>query len=362
MRLGLLPSDATLISRELYNLGIPTPSEAGGYKRKRTAATGVWGEDMIFWILKSETYKGVWRFGKYIGGGKRKLEDTITIAVPPIVSDEVWQAAQDRRADNSKHLRQHGQRYYLHTGLTKCGCGNSYSGSNGRYICASATNIRRHWTDQKCHEPTVKAEKLEALVWNYLLTLITDPAQLEAKLRAARDVAFDALKPKRDELAIVEEMIAEVEADAADIAQALIEARGRKLVVVRLQEQAQDVDERHAKLTARRDALQVEIERATISDADIESMAQHHADVYAGIDNATPALKRRWLEVLNVRIKIVGGQAEVTCLITQDGLPQVLELKKVCGPNAGGSDRRRAKGLNRPDRNTANSMLADTRG
>jgi site-specific DNA recombinase len=341
---------ATLIARELYGLGIPTPSEAGGYKRKRTAAAGVWGEDMIFWILKSETYKGLWRFGKYIGGGgrggKRDLADTVTVNVPAIVSEETWNAAQAQRTANSKHVRQHGQRYYLLTGLTKCECGHVYSGSNGRYVCSSSTNLRRHYAEKKCHEPSIKAEKLETLIWDYIRTLVKDPDQLQQRLRAARDLAYDALKPKRDELAIVEEMIAEVEADAADIAQALIEARGRKLVVVRLQAQAQDVDERHAKLTTRRDALSEEINRATLTDAEIETMAQFHTDVFAGIDEATPERKRRWLELLNVRIKIAGGQVEVTCLISQNGLPRVLELQEVRGSDAGGSHRRWAESLN----------------
>ncbi len=221
--------------------------------------------------------------------------------------------------------------HYMLTGLTVCGCGHVYHGSNGRYICSSSTSIKRHYVSERCKEPSVKAWKLEGIVWDEVLYLITNPDHLESRLREARDQAYDASKPKRDELNIVNEIIRETETEAADIAQAMIDARGSKLVATRLQAQAQEVDDRHAKLLVRRDALTSEIERATISDEDIAVLAQYRADALAGLENPTPQLKRHWLELLKVRVKIIDGRAELICLISQDGVPRILELKEVRG-------------------------------
>jgi len=324
---------ATLIARELIKIGIPTPSESGGYKRTRTTAPGVWGSDVIYWILKSETYTGVWRFGKYIGagghGGKRDKSETVMVTVPPIIDATTWGKAQSLRSATAQSLRERGKRDYLLTGFMKCGCGCAFHGSSGRYKCSSQTNIRRHYAAERCHEPNVNADRVERIIWDHVYGLITNIDQLEQRLRDARNQAYDTLKPKRDELAIVDEMLQETEAEAGDIANALIEARGSKLVAARLQAQAQEVDDRHAKLTTRREALKAEIEQATISDNDIATLAQFQADALAGLDNATPDKKRHWLELLKVRVKVEGRQAEVTCLVSQPGTSRVLELKEI---------------------------------
>ena len=327
------PIGAVLIARELIALGIPTPSEASGYKRKKTTVPGTWGNDSVFWILKSEVYKGVWRFGKFIGGGgrggKRAIADTIAVEVPAIVSETTWQAAQAQRTKNCDFLRARGQRLYLLRGMIACSCGKHYHGSNRRYQCSSVTNIRRHYAGERCHEPSIKQEKLESAVWAEIRTIVTDPDQLEARLRAARAEAYDALKPKRDELATVEGLLRDTEAEAIDVADALTVAKGSKLVTVRLQAQAQEIDARYTKLNTRRDKLNAEINKATISDEDITSLAQFGEDAREGLDNPTPQQKQHWLELLKVRVEVKDGKVYMACLISQDGVLRVLELKEV---------------------------------
>jgi site-specific DNA recombinase len=115
------------IAHELSTMGIKTPGEAKGAGPKHSA--GVWRHTIVRLILKNEAYCGVYHYGKVIGsrgkGGARPADQHIKTDVPPIVSCELWQAAQDKREYNKQMSARNTKNEYLLRGMIKCGCGRS---------------------------------------------------------------------------------------------------------------------------------------------------------------------------------------------------------------------------------------------
>ena len=156
------------IAARLTSIGLPTPMEAAGHRRKRVLPPHTWTNATVYWIIKNETYAGVWRYGKFIGsgghGGKRAVYDTIPINVPEIVDRSTWEAAQMQGIAN-RHGSRNSQRFYLLTGMLYCGCGERIHGANERYVCSSWSR-RNRVEPRTCREPSIKAEVLEAFVWS----------------------------------------------------------------------------------------------------------------------------------------------------------------------------------------------------
>lgn len=183
-RLALNDMTCPKIAEELNALGVPTAyqREGPGMRKKRTR--GLWRPGRIRNMVVNPVYKGTQVFGKRSGSGKREL---IEIAVEPIVSAELWQAAQDALAKN-RWSSKHERRVYPLGGMMKCGlCGLTYVGTSGKsgpfYRCNSAAGSRgRH--EQRCPGRSVKGDIIESIVFADAYVFLTDPGELLDELMA----------------------------------------------------------------------------------------------------------------------------------------------------------------------------------
>jgi site-specific DNA recombinase len=92
------------IANCLTEMDIPTytdsRSKTTGFPRKNRSG-GAWSWGTVRNMLQNETYVGTWRYGKVIGRGgwkKRPKAEQISVSVPRIVSQAVWNAAMAVRA------------------------------------------------------------------------------------------------------------------------------------------------------------------------------------------------------------------------------------------------------------------------
>ena len=113
-------------------------------------------------------------------------------------------------------------------------------------------------------------------------------------------------------------MIAEVQPEAADIARALTETRGKVVVTGVLQSKATELDQRYNQLMVRREAILREMDQGQITDSDIASMVEFSRDAALGFTNPTPELVRHWLELLQTKVTIAGGSVTVACAIGKE--------------------------------------------
>jgi len=313
------------VAERLTEIGISTPSNARGLFQGKNQG---WRGEVIRQILVSETYYGIWRYGKNIGksgkGGKRPLDEQIAVNVPAIVTRKTWELAQERRAYNSRIAKRKMKGEYLLRGLVFCGCGRGMAGG-GRHIrypqyhyrCPSRYVSGVAAGSELCAEPLVKGGLIEYVTWDYIMRLIEDPVEFEAKLREAQANEAAAVQPKQRELDNVIALLKETEREADEIARATRRVKG--LVGERLQQQANEVDERYQALTRRMSDLQESLTTELTEDA-ISNLLKFRKAVALGLENPTFEDQRRWLEILQARVTVTNEIAVITCRLSGEPL------------------------------------------
>jgi site-specific DNA recombinase len=121
-------------------------------------------------------------------GGQR-----ITIPVPPLVSVELFAQAAEQLAENRRRARsrRQGARYLLqglvlcqHCGYAYCGMGRSHRTAAGQrhhydyYRCVGRQRMGEEG-HKICRARQVRADHLEAAVWDDVCALLAEPARVE---------------------------------------------------------------------------------------------------------------------------------------------------------------------------------------
>jgi site-specific DNA recombinase len=207
------------IARLMNEQAVPTCKRRGRWERST-----VWG------MLRNPAYKGEACFGKTtiaprqritrpirMRGGvatrnsashERAREDWITIAVPPIVSEETFALAQERLQANKIHAPRRTVTPSVVQGLVSCTkCGYALYRTSTRssarkihYYRCLGSDTYRHLSGPVCNNRPVRQDLLDDVVWTEIVRLLEDPRliqnELERRLTAAREA--DPTK-RRDE-------------------------------------------------------------------------------------------------------------------------------------------------------------------
>ena len=207
------------IARLMNERAVPTCKRRGRWERST-----VWG------MLRNPAYKGEACFGKTtiaprqritrpirMRGGvatrnsashERAREDWITIAVPPIVSEETFALAQERLQANKIHAPRRTVTPSVVQGLVSCTkCGYALYRTSTRssarkihYYRCLGSDTYRHLSGPVCNNRPVRQDLLDDVVWTEIVRLLEDPRliqnELERRLMAAREA--DPTK-RRDE-------------------------------------------------------------------------------------------------------------------------------------------------------------------
>jgi site-specific DNA recombinase len=326
------------VAKRLSEMCIPTPGETNsGYHRSR--GSGMWHAYTVLSVIERETYAGIWRFGVRIGPtrNERPKEEWIEVEVPSLVDRETWETAQELRGQNKLFSRRNKQHDYLLSGLIRCVCGRAMSGEyfsdHQYYTCTWRNNHHSHLEERSCWARSVRADAIEADVWDSILNLFSDLEKLERQLRIAQQEELAALDPKLEELNAVEAMIVQTEADAEEIGQALRRATG--LVAKSLDQNMKEVNQRYDALCKRRETLQTDLSVTRLTDEAIQSLIEFAQDVFVGKENANFQVKRQNLEMLQVQVVINDGTFKIYCLAGEIS-GKIRKLPKATGGGSGG--------------------------
>jgi site-specific DNA recombinase len=170
-------------------------------------------------MLKNPAYQGQAAFGKTRQGPLRPRlraqrgkplqprratddydvppEDWITIAVPALVSPELFAAVQEQLEENRRHARQSSRgALYLLQGLLQCRhCGYAFYGkrinpssrkSKSRayaYYRCVGTDAYRFGGERICHNTPVNTDRLDLAVWQEVCALLAHPDRLAQEYR-----------------------------------------------------------------------------------------------------------------------------------------------------------------------------------
>ena len=324
------------IAQRLTDMGVPTPAQKHGLTRA-SSYRGHWHSTAVSTIVRNTTYKGDWYYGKTrqrrIDGVHHKqrlpLESAIRVAVPPIVTPELWQLANEALDASRARARRNAKYSYLLRGLMTCACGRILVGScrryrrkrSGResvyrwYICTAG----RRWVARPALcpvKPYINADQLEEAVWDAVVRLLTEPETLEAALQ------HEAQRREAERARLQERL------DAVHRARADIEGQLRRLLDLDLsgypaaiiEQKRRDLVTRYRELEATAERLEHELASIPPVEALLPSVHALREELLLGAAEATEEEKRRILELLSVRIFVQeDGSLRLTCMLSDCG-------------------------------------------
>jgi site-specific DNA recombinase len=235
-RLEVVPEEARVVQQIFTWLAVERATI--GQVCRRLTQTGVptrrgkpaWDRSVVCGMLKNPAYKGAAAFGKTRVGPleprlraqrghnlhprraysvhDRPASEWISIAVPALVSVEVFEAAQTQLQENQKLARQRerGARYLLQGLVTCAQCGYAYYGKaishraakghmrDYAYYRCVGTDAYRFGGERVCHNQQVRTDRLDQSVWQEVCGLLADPQ------RVAREYERRLQPPEGDEL------------------------------------------------------------------------------------------------------------------------------------------------------------------
>ncbi len=172
------------IAQEFNSLGIPTDYvhdnrevATKGQRKKRTQ--GIWRPGRIRNLVVNPVYKGILKYGRR--STKPGGRDVISAPVPAIISEEIWNAAQEALLRN-RLVGPTSARVYLLKSVMRCGiCGLTYVGSWNRnsvwYRCNGHLTGRGP-IEGRCPAKDVKGDHLEPMVWADIEAFFRDPGEI----------------------------------------------------------------------------------------------------------------------------------------------------------------------------------------
>lgn len=322
-----VPLPTRSIARRLSEMKIPTPGDLQKGYGHNGRRRGLWWQGAVTQIIDREAYSGKWLFGLRKPTGRKhpsghaefkrvKNGEEIAVNVPAIVSRQVWDRAQAQRTRNKVMALRNCKREYLLRGLVKCGscgsamCGHHHSTDVLHYRCDRSAHQYAK-PDKTCRASVVRADALEASVWEEIHELFSDLDRLWAELKRAQDNEEDARKPIREKLEITEGLIRHSEADADKIAFALRDAEKGGAVYKSLKRDEQETNAQLKSLAIQREKLVGELKKTKLNDESTAAIMAFARSTRKGIEQATPQDKRRILESLAVKVTATQGRYKI---------------------------------------------------
>ena len=214
------------IARLLNEQAIPTCKRRGRWERST-----VWG------MLRNPAYKGQACFGKTTLAPRQRITrpirmrggiatrnsasheqprgDWITIAVPPIVSEETFALAQERLESNKTHAPRRTVTPSVVQGLVSCAkCGYALYRTSTRssaraihYYRCLGSDAWRQLSGSVCNNRPVRQDLLDAVVWAEIVRLLEDPGLIHNELDRRLAAAREADPTKRREEALRRDLV-----------------------------------------------------------------------------------------------------------------------------------------------------------
>lgn len=301
------------IAERLNAMGIPTRYQIDGRmmkkgKRAPEKTDGRWRSARVRCVLRNPAYKGEWEWGKR--SKKRKPGDTIPGFCPPIVSKEIFAKAGDIISQNRLYSTRNSRREYLLRSLIKCSsCGKTYCGSyslagpnkskeRAYYRC----NGKSKWQDlgmSKCQSPNIRADEIEAVVWEDIKSFCKSPDNVLEQLRSQQKPLDKSVDHT---ISHVSNQITELKRQEVNLIK--IAATSQEVNSLTLDGLLLENNKSQGELIAYKAALEVQRLRADTLEDDLIDVASRLAQLGDRIDQASFEERRHAVEELVKEIQV----------------------------------------------------------
>ena len=273
-----------------------------------------WNRSSVMGILKNPAYTGkTYAFTFHQGTNRRKPKDEwmeIPNATPAIISEELFEAAQAQLKINfERSKRSTKQQYLLRSHLYCRHCGRSYCGhvnrTIGYYRCPGKLRITA--PINRCSNKNWRSDKLEALVWEKVMTVLDSPELIITAIEKQRN-EVDSLGTQEAELEQVEKQLIALDRQQRQLLRWALKEFPEEQVI----SENKRLKESKSGLYARKEQLESQIKtshEAAVSLPKLETYIQLVRDKLTTLDFD---MKRLALEMLNIKVWLDGSNVEIT--------------------------------------------------
>jgi site-specific DNA recombinase len=299
------------ITKSLDNLGVPTWGDLHPGQTNRRRKANSWCTSSVYLILQNPLYVGDWHFAD------------IDVSVPPIISRDVWQAAQHYRKTNKIAACRNRKYEYLLAGRIRCGACRaamrgvaSISGRKRKkrnryhYYRCHARNERSY--AHECDAPYFRVDGVDAVVWTRITEWLDDPFKLEAGFADYKESRERELAPIWERVETIDQLLAENRSKLERLVDLyLSEEIDKELLLGRKRR----LEETIRGLEAERARQAAVLEARAANETQLRDITEFAQKVRVGLAKANESFeaKREVLELLGV---------EVVCFV-EDGVKKV---------------------------------------
>jgi site-specific DNA recombinase len=259
----------------------------------------------------------------------RPQEEWIAIACPPIIDQATFDAAKKVSAHNTNFSSRRldpNEEAWLLRGLVFCVCGTRSIVDRGAsrkpggihyYACRNRNGLAG--PDRYCHEPNIRADGLDAFVFEEVRSALASP-----QILLAGQQAVSARQPAPDdqllatELTRLDRRIAATQTErrrVADLYQAGV------IDHLELARRASEIDGRHHQLTEQRDELVSQRKDLTSHNRLRHRVEDFSSRVLTGIDQLDFQQRQRLIRLLVEEVHVNGWQIDIHLRIPLDPPP-----------------------------------------
>lgn len=297
------------IQKRLSEQGVPTAFDGRDNRAaQKRRGYGEWSRAAVGNILRNETYCGRWHYGK-------GADDAITVTVPAIVDEALWERAQARVAYNVEHSPRGTTRPYLLRRRVYCSrCGSklraSYAGTAEHsylyYRCpATSPGDRAH----DCDLPAFPAVIVDDVVWAWVRRELLAPDVMAAGLRRLAERREEDCEPIRRRVEKLEHELGELDGREARLAALYVKGL---LPEGKLDQMAAELLSQRRDCGAELARLRAELNTGALSEGVIDDLATVAAELREGLELAGGEFEFRQFVVERLDIRAALSAEEGT--------------------------------------------------
>lgn len=297
------------IAKRLTQLAIPTAHDDLGIKKK-VKHEGVWAYSSVIKILSNEAYTGCWQYGSHRHKRKSMARpEPITVAIPVIISIELFRLARQQADYNKCHALRNTQAPYLLRQRCTCAkCGyriygktDHRYGRNSYYYCNGTLKHESADGKHATCSGIIQQDKLETNVWNAIKEALKRPDKIMRMIELERQDAAQRVTSVQSYLTTCEQQLADLEQYRHN----LISDYTRRRIPddfydKELPQVEQQIVDCHSKIADYRTQL-VASQRDLPTSVDVEAIRQFGN---MNLDNATYEDKLITLDALNIQVVV----------------------------------------------------------
>src|SRR5215213_140579 len=251
------------IAKRLHSQQIPTRGDSSGVVSKRNGQN-FWDPSTVAKILRNPTYKGEWSWNKTKrvpkpGNPEKKMqvarprEESLSVAITPLVDPATWDAAQQRLARNKQTARRNTKREYLLRSLVFCPCGRRWTGRYKNHVDRAyyrcPTTEGEPWRVDCSARFGIEQTRLDSAVLGAVKAFLLDPEIRRASLGAERERVATERDRLAGDLAQIDRDLARIERQLGKL---LDQALGDLFPADQIERKSRDlIDERQRLATDR---------------------------------------------------------------------------------------------------------------